>query len=70
NADPKLKLDEGNPSYGPGMRQAVKLFQARHVDPQGRPLKQDGEVGAITWSVLFGTAAVLSVAQAVDPLLA
>lgn len=70
NADPKLKLDESNPSYGPGMRQAVKLFQARHVDPQGRPLKQDGEVGAITWSVLFGTAAVLSVAQAVDPLLA
>lgn len=52
------------------MRQAVKLFQARHVDPQGRPLKQDGEVGAITWSVLFGAAAVASVDQAVDPLLA
>lgn len=46
-------LDETNPNFGPNMKQAVRLFQARHVDAQGRPLKADGEIGAITWSVLF-----------------
>lgn len=46
-------LDESNPNFGPAMKQAVRLFQARHVDAQGRPLKADGEIGAITWSVLF-----------------
>jgi hypothetical protein len=30
------------------MKQAVKLFQARNVDAEGRPLKQDGEIGALT----------------------
>ena len=35
------------------MKQTIKLFQARHVDADGRPLKQDGEVGSITWEVLF-----------------
>lgn len=56
--DPKLRLDESNDQFGPKMRQVIKLFQARHVDPEGRPLKQDGEVGAITWGVLFGSQAV------------
>jgi hypothetical protein len=49
-----IKLDPDNPSFGPNMKQAVSLFQARHVDSEGRPLKADGEVGAITWAQLFG----------------
>jgi len=49
-----IELDAANPSFGPRMKQAVKLFQARHVDDQGQPLKMDGEVGALTWAALFG----------------
>ena len=56
--DQRLVLDPDNPSFGPNMKRAVQLFQARHVDPEGRPLKPDGEVGAITWGVLFGEASV------------
>jgi hypothetical protein len=58
DADGHLALDPSSPSFGPRMRQAVKLFQARHVDAQGRALKQDGEVGAITWAALFGASSV------------
>jgi hypothetical protein len=36
------------------MEQTIKLFQARNVDADGRPLRQDGEVGSLTWSALFG----------------
>lgn len=68
--DPSLRLDETDGNFGPKMRQVVKLFQARNVDPKGRPLKQDGEVGAITWAVLFGQQAVQNLALAIDPLLA
>lgn len=49
-----ITLDPDNPKFGPSMKQAVQLFQARHVDAQGQPLKTDGEVGAITWAALFG----------------
>lgn len=52
-------LDPADPVFGPRTRQAVKLFQARHVDGHGRALKQDGEVGPLTWAVLFGDAAVV-----------
>ncbi|MFY7864587.1 CHAP domain-containing protein [Roseateles sp.] len=68
--EPSLRLDESEGTFGAKMRQVVKLFQARHVDPEGRPLKQDGEVGAITWSVLFGQQSVPQAATAIDPLLA
>lgn len=34
---------------------AVKLFQTRHTDIAGTPLKADGQVGPITWSVLFSS---------------
>ncbi|MCV2371137.1 CHAP domain-containing protein [Roseateles oligotrophus] len=68
--DPALRLDETDANFGAKMRQVVKLFQARNVDPEGRPLKQDGEVGAITWAVLFGQQAVQNLSQAIDPLLA
>lgn len=33
---------------------AVKLFQTRHADVAGTPLKADGKIGPITWAVLFG----------------
>ncbi|MEJ6006997.1 CHAP domain-containing protein [Paucibacter sp. AS339] len=68
--EPSLRLDEGEGTFGAKMRQVVKLFQARHVDPEGRPLKQDGEVGAITWAVLFGEHSVPNAGKAIDPLLA
>lgn len=48
-------LDERNPIYGPTTAQAAQLFQARHVDAAGRPLRQDGEIGALTWAALFET---------------
>ena len=50
----RIVLDPGNPVFGPKVKQAVQLFQARHVDSEGRPLKPDGELGAISWGVLFG----------------
>lgn len=49
-----ITLDPDNPHFGPSMKQAVRLFQARHLDGQGQPLKTDGEVGALTWAALFG----------------
>ena len=64
------RLDPENPSFGPKMTQAVKLFQARHVDAQGRPLKIDGEVASITWAALFGGQTVPEAPRASDPFLA
>lgn len=69
-ADPTLRLDPEEPSFGPKMKRVVRLFQARHVDAEGRPLKQDGEVGSVTWSVLFGDDSVTTTIIADDPLLA
>jgi hypothetical protein len=68
--EPALALDVDNPNFGPRMKQVVKLFQARHVDADGRPLKQDGEVGSLTWGVLFGAASVAPPARPTDPFLA
>jgi hypothetical protein len=59
SSDTVLKLDPDNPNFGPSTREVVKLFQARHVDAEGRPLKQDGEVGSLTWEALFGEASVV-----------
>ncbi|MGC3965294.1 MAG: CHAP domain-containing protein [Rhodocyclaceae bacterium] len=56
--DENLRLDPQDPNFGPKMKRAVKLFQARHVDNAGRPLKQDGEVGSLTWEALFGAQTV------------
>jgi hypothetical protein len=56
--DPELRLHPDDPVFGPRMKQVVKLFQARHVDRDGRPLKQDGEIGPLTWAALFGVEAV------------
>jgi hypothetical protein len=52
--DPELRLDPNDPNFGPKMKQTVKLFQARNVDADGRLLRQDGEVGSLTWAALFG----------------
>ena len=56
--DPELRLDPANSQFGPKMKQAVKLFQTRNVDREGRPLKQDGEIGSLTWEALFGIESV------------
>ena len=41
-------------TFGPKTRDAVRFFQARHVDATGTPLRQDGKVGPLTWAALFG----------------
>ena len=56
--DPELRLDPDDPNFGPKMTKVVKLFQARNVDTEGRPLKQDGQVGSLTWAALFGSETV------------
>lgn len=68
--DPSLRLDASNSSFGPKMKQLVQLFQARHVDFAGRPLKQDGKIGSLTWSALFGNKEVIRRLRAASPLLA
>ncbi|NTW51106.1 MAG: CHAP domain-containing protein [Chlorobiaceae bacterium] len=57
--DIALRLDPDNPAFGDRMALTIKLFQARHVDSEGRPLKQDGQVGSLTWAALFGTGSVV-----------
>jgi len=49
---------------------AVKLFQARFTDLDGLPLVVDGEVGSITWPVLFGEDTVPTTDIPSSPLLA
>ena len=65
-----LRLDPDNPTFGATTKRAVKLYQARHVDAEGRPLVIDGEIGAITWAVLFGADKVPRLEGTDDPLLA
>lgn len=50
-------IDEDG-DFGKDTYEAVRLFQARFPDADGQPLKVDGEVGSITWGVLFGTKSV------------
>lgn len=64
-----IQLDADNPVFGARMKQAVQLFQARHVDAEGQPLKADGEVGAITWAALFGEERVPHTGDAADDFL-
>ncbi len=40
--------------FGDQTSSAVKLFQTRHMDAAGSPLKADGQIGALTWAALFG----------------
>src|SRR4051812_9565638 len=68
--DSELHLDPNNGTFGPKMKRAVLLFQARNVDSAGLPLKQDGEVGSVTWGALFGLDTVATHTEATSPLLA
>lgn len=65
-----VPLDPDNPLFGPAMKSAVRLFQARNVDGTGLPLLIDGAVGSLTWAALFGDATVPVSIAATDPLLA
>ena len=56
-------LIPAEPGFETRMKQTVKLLYVRHVDSEGRSLKQDGEIGAITWDALSGAACVLSSQQ-------
>lgn len=47
--------------FGPGTEESVKLFQARSVNRYGVPLGVDGVVGPVTWEILFGEKAVVTV---------
>lgn len=55
--------------FGPKTKASVKLFQARNVDAEGRPLVQDGKVGSLTWAALFGNDTVPTATKARSPLL-
>jgi hypothetical protein len=65
----RIALDEDNAIFGPRVRQAVQLFQARHVDNENQPLSVDGQVGTLTWGALFGADTVPTVRDMPDGLL-
>jgi hypothetical protein len=56
-------------TFGEQTEASVKLFQARNVDGEGRPLKQDGELGPLTWAALFGDATLAERTTAASQLL-
>ena len=56
--------------FGPRTKASLKLFQARNVDAEGRPLRQDGQVGSLTWAALFGPDTVPVASEVASPLLA
>jgi hypothetical protein len=62
-------IDEDG-DFGKQTLNAVLLFQARFPDTDGLPLKVDGEVGTITWAVLFGAQSVTVRNDTSAPLLA
>jgi cell wall-associated NlpC family hydrolase len=43
---------------------AVKLFQTRFTDTQGNPLKNNGQIGPLTWGAMFGASSVPSTSHA------
>jgi lysozyme family protein len=53
--------------FGQLTASAIKLFQARSSDSQGKPLSVDGVVGPTTWAALFGTPVVAPVVTATPP---
>lgn len=60
---------EGTGVFGAKTKSAVKLYQAMHRDSLGNPLTIDGQVGSITWQVLFGDDTVPQVQQVSNLLL-
>ena len=45
-------LSSVSSTFNNTVKRAVEGFQARHVAPNGRPLKVDGKVGELTWWAL------------------
>lgn len=59
-------LESTGRSFNRRVRRAVEEFQARHVDPLGRPLTVDGVVGPLTWWALENEKEVLAPPVGVD----
>lgn len=55
--------------FGQQTLDAVELYQSRSVDPTGRHLDIDGQVGPMTWAALFGSA-IVNNSSAATPLTA
>jgi hypothetical protein len=49
--------------FGPETEAAVRLFQTRFPDAEGRALRVDGEVGPITWAAMFGGGSLPAISQ-------
>jgi hypothetical protein len=49
----------GTGIYGIKTKNAVRLFQATHMDQHGNPLEIDGKLGSLTWAALFGTDTII-----------
>jgi Putative peptidoglycan binding domain/CHAP domain len=58
-----------NGVFGAETTASIKLFQARNVDSAGVALKQDGRVGPLTWTALFGPETVPTVSEPTSPFL-
>lgn len=56
--------------FGADTERSVKLFQIRFADQDGGSLKVDGQVGPMTWGMLFGTRSVPTADKAPSKLLA
>lgn len=62
-ADCKIVDEDIHGVFDRNLEKAVEYFQARHCDIKGMPLKQDGEIGPITWAALFGSDTIRQNAQ-------
>lgn len=60
---------QGTGVYGVKTKNAIKLFQATHMDQFGNPLEMDGQVGSLTWAALFGVDSIVVTDTAPNQLL-
>ncbi|MEJ8816343.1 CHAP domain-containing protein [Lacibacter sp. H407] len=60
---------QGTGVYAAKTKNAIKLFQATHMDQFGNPLEVDGQVGSLTWAALFGTDTIVVTDTAPNQLL-
>ncbi|MES2794600.1 MAG: CHAP domain-containing protein [Bacteroidota bacterium] len=47
--------------YGTGTYNAIRTFQAKHLDKHGKPLEVDGQVGDITWWALTNPRPIITI---------